>query len=565
MLQKGYILHCFSRYHEGKCLLFIIGRLESGQTFGIVEDRFKPFFYIRASEQHRAAKTLAKWSISPTQSQRKSMDGECLLKLTMADPRRLKLLTDELTKAKVRTYEADLKVEQQFFIDQRLRSLCQIEGKSQQGKGVDHLYQNPRLTKTDCNVSLKSTIFEPYFEKEVFMSFAISTLPDNDQVSETLIDFSSNEEAKVLQKLRDFLIDNDPDIICAWRIQEDCFLPLKKRFNLHNMPFDLGRHRPGKWFLEKGYRGKEYSIIQGRQLLDIEQLMDHTWERYPESTPESIIKDVFNEDVPASGKENCAARSKLLSRLLRRNNLVELTYSRSLLTGLEMERCWGSIASFEYLYMQELHKINIAAPTLGIDRELRGGNPGGLVLEPHAGIHKNVFVFDFKSLYPSIIRTFNIDPLAYNRARQQEKVGKTDELIHLPNGIHMDREKAILPKTLKRFFLSREMAKQKGDQLASFVYKILMNSFFGVLGTSGCRFAQDPLVSSVSQSGHYLLRWTRTLLESQNCKVLYGDTDSVFVDLGIEEELTFEEAMQHGQKMQSFLNNELKRLNFSHF
>ena len=110
MHQKGYILHCFSRYHEGKCLIFIIGRFENGQTFGIFEDRFKPFFYIRASEQHRAAKTLTKWSISPSKSQQKSMDGECLLKLTIADPRRLKLLADELTKAKVRTYEADLKV-----------------------------------------------------------------------------------------------------------------------------------------------------------------------------------------------------------------------------------------------------------------------------------------------------------------------------------------------------------------------------------------------------------------------------------------------------------------------
>ena len=98
-------------------------------------------------------------------------------------------------------------------------------------------------------------------------------------------------------------------------------------------------------------------------------------------------------------------------------------------------------------------------------------------------------------------------------------------LIHLPNGVQMDRQKAIFPTTLERFFASREAAKQSGDELGSFIYKILMNSFFGVLGTPGCRFAQGPLVSSVSQSGHYLLRWTRTLLHSKKCTVLYGDTD----------------------------------------
>ncbi|MCM8531936.1 MAG: hypothetical protein NE330_12300 [Lentisphaeraceae bacterium] len=559
MYKKGYILHCFSRYHDKKCLLYLIGRLENGQTFGIVEDRFKPYFYIRVSEKHRALKTISKWSASPHETKKKTMDGESLACLTLADPRSLKKLADELEDIKVRTYEADVKVEQRYLMDKGLRSFCEVKGNSIKGKGVDALYKNPDLVQTESTISLKSVIFEPYFEDQVFTSFALNSLPSKDENGQILVEYNSDNEVDVLIKLRDALIEIDPDVICAWRVQPNCFLPLKERFKLHNMPFDLGRHRPGKWFLEKNYRGRELSVLQGRQLLDIEQLMDHTWERYSESTPESIIKDVFDEDYPPETKYNCADRSLLLGRLLRKKNLVELTYSRSLLTGLQMERCWGSIASFEYLYMQELHKLDIVAPTLGIDRELRGGNPGGLVLEPHAGFHKNIFVFDFKSLYPSIIRTFNLDPLAYSRARQLAKVNKTEDLIHLPNGVLMDREKAILPKILKRFFASRETAKQNNDELASFIYKILMNSFFGVLGTSGCRFAQGPLVSSVSQSGHYLMRWTQSLLESQKCKVLYGDTDSLFVDLGTTGELSYEEAMSCGKEMQSYLNNALQK------
>ena len=489
MLEKGYLLHRFSRYRDGRCLLYMIGRLQNGQTFGIVEDRFQASFYIRASEKNMAEPVLAKTSLSLQPSSKTAMDGEELLSLTHADTHKLRRISDKLKEAKVRTYEADVKVEQQFLMDRRLRSLCEIEGNSIPGKGVDRLYKNPTLNPASCTVSLKSVIIELFFDEEKLLAFAISDLPKKAESGEVLIAASDENEQDLLLKFRSALLEIDPDVICAWRVQQDCFLPLRERFMFYNMLFDLGRHRPGQWYIEKGFRGKEFSILQGRQLLDIEELMDHTWERYSESTPESIIKDIFDEDFPSGSPENCASRSLLLGRLLAKKNLVDLTYSRSLLTGLSLERCWGSIASFEYLYIQELHKLNLAAPSVGVDRELRGGSPGGLVLEPHAGIHQNIFVFDFKSLYPSIIRTFNIDPLAYNRARQKEKKGDVEDLIHLPNDVLMDRREAILPATLERLFASREKAKESGDELASFIYKILMNSFFGVLGTSGCRFA----------------------------------------------------------------------------
>ena len=111
MLEKGYILHSFSRYHEGRCQIFIIGSLENGQTFGIVEDRFKPFFYIRASEKELAASVLAKSSLSFKESPHTTMDGEALLRLSHADTHKLRRIADKLKDSKVRTYEADVKVE----------------------------------------------------------------------------------------------------------------------------------------------------------------------------------------------------------------------------------------------------------------------------------------------------------------------------------------------------------------------------------------------------------------------------------------------------------------------
>ena len=61
----------------------------------------------------------------------------------------------------------------------------------------------------------------------------------------------------------------------------------------------------------------------------------------------------------------------------------------------------------------------MVAPSVraGDSRE-HAAQQGGHVLEPVTGLHRNVWVFDFKSLYPSIIRTLNIDPLSYVERRR---------------------------------------------------------------------------------------------------------------------------------------------------
>ena len=80
------------------------------------------------------------------------------------------------------------------------------------------------------------------------------------------------------------------------------------------------------------------------------------------------------------------------------------------------DRVAASIASFDFLYLAELNKRRIVAPSVrSDDARVFAAQAGGHVLEPRPGVHDNVWVFDFKSLYPSLIRTFNIDPLALRR------------------------------------------------------------------------------------------------------------------------------------------------------
>ena len=227
----------------------------------------------------------------------------------------------------------------------------------------------------------------------------------------------------------------------------------------------------------------------------------------------------------------CLEDARLVLDILEKTGLLVLTLRRCTLIGVDLNRAWTSIAAFEHLYIEALHGRGAVAPSLGVDTQPLGRAPGGAIITPRPGLHDNVFVFDFKSLYPSIIRTFNIDPLSRVPPQAQPGLspGELAGLLEAPNGALFRREPAILPKLLDRFTQNREAAKRAGDEVASYVYKIIMNSFYGVLGASGCRFAADELAGAITSFGHHVLHWCEQLLVREGYQVLYGDTDSLFV------------------------------------
>jgi DNA polymerase II len=175
---------------------------------------------------------------------------------------------------------------------------------------------------------------------------------------------------------------------------------------------------------------------------------------------------------------------------------------------------------------------------------------GGHVLEPATGLHTNVWVFDFKSLYPSIIRTFNIDPVSY-----VANPAPASDLIETPGG-SFRREPAILPRLLDELFPRREAAKKRGDGIAAHAIKILMNSFYGVLGTSACRFYNPALANSITGMGKQMLLWSKSWFEAAGLAVLYGDTDSLFVRAAHSDP---ELAIAEAARLASALNTELSR------
>jgi DNA polymerase-2 len=184
------------------------------------------------------------------------------------------------------------------------------------------------------------------------------------------------------------------------------------------------------------------------------------------------------------------------------------------------------VAAFEYLYLPRLHRKGYVAPNLG---ELESDiiSPGGYVMNSRPGIYDNILVLDFKSLYPSIIRTFLIDPCAFWIAEHEDLL--PEQTVEGFNGARFAREGHILPQIIEHLWSARDTAKREKNAPLSHAIKIIMNSFYGVLGSTGCRFFDPRVCSSITLRGHDIIQRSRDWIEQQGYAVIYGDTDSLFV------------------------------------
>jgi len=125
-------------------------------------------------------------------------------------------------------------------------------------------------------------------------------------------------------------------------------------------------------------------------------------------------------------------------------------------------------------------------------------------------------------------------------------------------------EEGILPGTLQILWEARDAAKRRGDPQASFAIKILMNSFFGALASPNSRFFNMDVANAITHYGQYLIKMTAERIEKRGYKVIYGDTDSLFVLAGTD---NYEEALSIGKKLeketnefyQKFIKKEYKR------
>jgi DNA polymerase II len=557
-------------------VVHLYGRLEDGGTFLVRDGRQRPHFYIAAATADRA---LMLGAPQPKPIDKRTFNGTPVSRIDVQTPPDVPPLRDRLHEAGVDTFEADVRFATRYLIERAIKGGCEIEGTATPGTGVTWVFDDPVLRPADVRIEPRVLSFDIETDAKGERLLAISLYtPEVDEV--LIVDGSDRpmpdraircaDEAAALDAFCARIATLDPDVLTGWNVIDFDLAVLEKIAERLRHPLQLGRDT-GAMRLRKaeGYFGSGQASIPGRLVLDGIDLLRGAFVRMDDYSLDAVSRKVLGEGKAVSGDvrdrigeithnykhdlpafaQYARTDARLAFQIPQRLNLIQLAFARSQLTGMTPDRVAASIASFDFLYLTELERRKIVAPTVsGNDSRVHAAQQGGHVLEPRTGLHDNVWVFDFKSLYPSIIRTFNIDPLSYVAVP-----GPDDELIEVPGGAFR-RSPAILPRMLDELFPRREAAKKARDDVASNAIKILMNSFYGVLGTSACRFFNPALANSITGTGRELLLWSKRWFEAAGFDVLYGDTDSLFVHSRAEKP---EAAVVQARELVAALNDEL--------
>lgn len=569
---KGFIISPTYRIKNNKAYIYFFGRLENGESFLTINET-RPYFFIKKTDLKKA-KQITTILFDAEETALKNFHENPVVKIIVDIPQTVPQLRKELENNNIACYEADIRFVYRTIIDKDILGCIAIDGKYMKGTSVDRIYTEPTITTT--------TIDHPPI---VVLSFDIETNPTADQIFSIALlvkNYQTNKtlqhtfivseqpvkhtmhyatEKELLEAFAKKVLEIDPDIITGWNVIDFDLRVLRDRFQYYKIPFIIGRtEEPVKVRIESQFMKGSSAEIVGRQVLDGIALLKDSFiklEDYKLDTAaqtflgkkktidfakkdtagNSISKARQIEELYQKNPEKLAEYNlrdaELVLEILEAKNLINLVIQRSMLTGMQLDRVSASIASLDSLYIRETRRRGYVCNSVQYS-ETEERIKGGFVRTSIPGIYDWIVVCDFKSLYPSIIRTFNIDPLSF----------KDDGTIVAPNGAHFRNEDGILPLLIQRLWEQRDAAKKQKDAVASYAIKITMNSFFGVLASPLCRFYSLEMGNAITHWGQEIVKETAVEIERLGYTVIYGDTDSIFFET---KKHTYEEAKMIGE------------------
>ncbi|MGO8807752.1 MAG: DNA-directed DNA polymerase I [Candidatus Bathyarchaeia archaeon] len=163
---------------------------------------------------------------------------------------------------------------------------------------------------------------------------------------------------------------------------------------------------------------------------------------------------------------------------------------------------------------------------------------GAIVVEPTPGVHFNVSVMDFPSLYPSIIKVWN---LGYQSIDCQHNECKRRMIPDTPHWVCTEKRalESLLIGSLRdlrvQWYKQRSKDKSLPPELRSWynitqgALKVILNASYGVFGADSFDLYCPPVAEATAAIGRYSITHIIEHAESLGIQVLYGDTDSLFL------------------------------------
>lgn len=565
-------------------VMVLIGRTAGGKRVTLINTEIEPYFYIPVEEYDSDIEADSK--VMSIDHGFTNPDGDNMVKITTRVPGDVPKLRDEYSH-----HEADILFPNRFLIDSGITDGMEIP--------IEHATEHPTQITLDeitpCSYSKESRVCfcdievddsngfpEQSVAKEEITSIAVYDNyteqydlflyhPETPEVDHPDADvWVYGNEYDMIYHFVDYVLDKRFDIITGWNFDDfdmryivnrlDFLSELDNDFELNSNDISI----LGSAF-DEGYFG---SKVKGLAVFDM--LMAYKESKFSELDSFSL-EDVAQEEL-GEGKitdnrdlykiwRNDTQKFvdynirdvELVVRLEEEQGIIKFFEEMASYVGGRLTECIKAHKAVDIKILRAVYDkwvVPSGSQAEGMDFE------GGQVFDPITGIKQNVIVLDLKSLYPMCMKTLN--------AGINTKDPEGD--IVAPDGTRFSSEEtALVVDIIDELLEERQKYKDKRSQYdpgttqykvfdrKQGAVKVVMNTLYGVMGWDKFRLADVDVGSAVTSTGRAVIKFTEKVVEELGYSVIYGDTDSVMIELG--PDVTREEALRIGHKLEEKLND----------
>ncbi len=573
MKRTFWLLDLNQETYSGKSSIWLWGITHEGKRIVVIDDNYQPYFYLLPKDDQdpeNLRERLASESPHPsieraTIEKRKLLaDERTVLKVYCKDPASLERAAREAVKklGAAGSFEERLRHVTRYQNDYGIRPCEWYEVDTQDSSispadynvgeillATNHpeptaIEQPPKLRVLALSILSVSKTGSPSPIRDPVRMIAWTTGDDGKGV---LLSRSESDK-EILESFGETVIKANPDVVFTFGGNSLQWPYLAKRTDTAKFRLKVGRDEGVPHQSLYGH----YSVT-GRANIDLldfaEDLYDVKIKNIENVAAYLGIKASFSpiDETEFFDYWSTTDRRKVLvsqveeqtdTLLMIGMEALDYLTQLSALTGLPPDQVIAAATGFRvdnYL-MMETHALGQLIPS----KEEQPIIPyrGSIVLQPQVGLHSNVASLDFSSMYPSLMIKYNISPDTL------VPPGDSGDTFEVPEVHHRFRKKpdGFYRIALTKLIHARKTTKDELRRTARTdprypllkarekAVKVTTNAVYGYAGWSGARWYSREVAESAAALGRDTINRSISLAKEIGLKVLYGDTDSLFVN-----------------------------------
>jgi DNA polymerase I len=569
----------------------IFGKDKNGKTVCIFREKYMPYFYAMGGDVAGVLKDDNQ-VISIERVKRKLVfeggkESE-IFKITLKNPAKTPEIREKIKNAGMTAFEADVLFKYRYMADEGLMGMgwakadcnststntvltsCKLSAKGI--RSIERMEDVPLKTLAfdiECISTTAGGVPEARKDPIIMISIVfgdeykgMKSVVLSTRRSKYVRDFPSEKE--LLEEFIKIINDYDPDVLTGFNVNNFDLPYILERMKREGVRPVFGRCTQ-KSVMARRVGARHKIAIVGRVIVDSYEIVkkDFSLHRYSLDSVASNLLGERKVDVKHSEIEKLwkgsdeefnrlvnysRVDSVLAMNLVIKLSLIDKYVALSKISGILLQDTLdsGETTRIENYLLREFNKKGYVFPCRPDESVMRKRVVarrkelvGGYVIEPDKGFHSDVAVLDFKSMYPSMIRTFNICPTTLETVERPGLNKSPIGALFVPK----EERQGIIPKILENLMNSRQAVKKKLKSTKDpekrrlldakqWALKILANAFYGHMGYARAKIYNMAVAGSITAYGREIIQKTSKEIEEKfGHKIIYGDTDSVFVKM----------------------------------